>query len=117
MAASAASPPARAQAFGIESPRAGTVFALDPEIPQAAQRIVFRGAPGEWVLDGQSLGHGARIEWLPRPGRHRLERRDAAASERIEFEVRTPPAITSPSPARAAKTAPKLAATEGSKGQ
>ena len=81
----------RAQPFGIEAPRAGTVIALDPEIPPAAQRVVLRGAPGQWWLDGKPLGQGKRIEWLPRPGRHVLERRDASASDRIEFEVRSTP--------------------------
>ncbi|MBL8347789.1 MAG: penicillin-binding protein 1C [Rubrivivax sp.] len=82
---------ARAGAFGIESPRPGTVIALDPEIPAAAQRVVLRGAPGQWWLNGRPLGTGARLEWLPRPGRHVLVRRDASASDRIEFEVRALP--------------------------
>jgi penicillin-binding protein 1C len=82
----------RAGAFGIESPRAGTVIALDPEIPPAAQRVVLRGAPGQWWLDGRPIGTGSRVEWPPRPGRHVLERRDASASDRIEFEVRALPA-------------------------
>jgi len=85
---------ARAGAFGIESPRAGTVIAIDPEIPLAAQRVVLRGAHGQWWLDGRPLGTGERVEWLPRPGRHVLERRDASASDRIEFEVRAPPVRT-----------------------
>ncbi|MBI5718233.1 MAG: transglycosylase domain-containing protein [Burkholderiales bacterium] len=84
----------RAAAFGIESPRAGTVIAFDPEIPPAAQRVVLRGAQGQWWLNGRLLGTGTRLEWLPRPGRHVLERRDASASDRVEFEVRSPPAGT-----------------------
>ncbi len=46
----------RAQRFGITSPRDGSVFALDPDIPPAAQRITFEGEPGTWVLDGRRLG-------------------------------------------------------------
>jgi penicillin-binding protein 1C len=90
----------RAAPFGIESPRDGTVIALDPEIPPGAQRVVFRGAAGQWFLDGRALGHGTRIEWQPRPGRHGLLRRDAASEDRVEFEVRTAPG---PAPGASAK--------------
>ncbi len=86
----------RAMPFGIEAPRAGTVIALDPDIPLAAQRVVLRGARGQWWLDGQLLGQGTRLEWLPRPGRHVLERRDAAAPaivDRVDFEVRATSAL------------------------
>ncbi|MBL8343113.1 MAG: transglycosylase domain-containing protein [Rubrivivax sp.] len=89
--AAAAGPAARAAPFGIESPRDGTVIALDPEIPPYTQRVVFRGAAGQWFLDGRALGRGTRIEWLPSAGRHRLVRRDAATEDRVEFEVRVPP--------------------------
>ena len=79
-------------AFGILRPRDGSVFALDPEIPPAAQRLVIEGAPGRWVLGGRVLGEGTRLEWLPRPGRHVLERHGGAAEggrvERVRFEVR-----------------------------
>jgi hypothetical protein len=38
------------------------------------------------------LGEGTRLEWLPRPGRHVLERHGGAAEggrvERVRFEVR-----------------------------
>ena len=45
-----------ARRFGITSPRDGSVFALDPDIPPAAQRITFEGEHGKWVLDGRPLG-------------------------------------------------------------
>ena len=45
-----------ARRFGITSPRDGSVFAIDPDIPPAAQRITFEGERGKWVLDGKSLG-------------------------------------------------------------
>ncbi|MBL8289677.1 MAG: transglycosylase domain-containing protein [Rubrivivax sp.] len=96
--------PRAATPFGIESPRAGTVIALDPDIPPSAQRLVLRGAPGQWRLDGHLLGEGVRIEWLPRPGRHVLQWRDAWSSERVEFEVRAaqPVAASVARPARPA---------------
>ena len=79
LASALASARARAQAFGIQRPREGSIVVLDPDIPMAAQRLVIEGAPGRWRLDGRDLGSGARLTWLPRPGRHVLERRDADA--------------------------------------
>ena len=88
-------------AFGIQSPRAGSVLVLDPDIPMVAQRMVFEGAAGRWQLDGRDVGQGPQVHWLPRPGRHVLVRRsadaaDAAAADRVEFEVRAaaPPVKT-----------------------
>ena len=42
-----------AERYGITSPRDGSVFAIDPDIPPAAQRITFEGEHGTWVLDGR----------------------------------------------------------------
>jgi len=101
---------ARAAPFGIAAPREGSVVLLDPEIPPAAQRLVFEGAAGEWRLNGQPIGRGTRVSWLPRPGRHVLERRDAGAGgvggiggaggavDRVRFEVRAAPPPLSRSP-------------------
>ncbi len=80
--------PGRAQAFGIQAPREGSIVVLDPEIPPAAQQLVFEGAAGQWRVDGRVVGSGTRVRWLPRPGRHVLELRNAEAGERVEFEVR-----------------------------
>jgi penicillin-binding protein 1C len=77
-----------ARPFGIQSPRDGSQIVLDPDIPMSAQRLVFEGAPGLWRLNGQPIGQGAVLRWLPRPGRHVLERTDAHASDRVAFEVR-----------------------------
>jgi len=86
----------RAQPFGIESPRDGTVLLLDPDIPMTAQRMAFVGAPGQWRLNGRALGAGSVVHWLPRPGRHVLERLPAsggadAGVDRVAFEVRAAP--------------------------
>ena len=79
----------------IGSPTDGTLFALDPDIPPARQRIVFERASGSsdasvWRLDGKALGHGDRLTWLPWPGRHVLElvNADGSSADRIRFEVR-----------------------------
>lgn len=76
--------------FGIRQPREGAVLALDPDIPPAAQQLLLEGAPGRWLINGREVGRGARVAWLPRPGRHLLERQDAASSriDRLRFEVR-----------------------------
>ncbi|HKX94883.1 MAG TPA: penicillin-binding transpeptidase domain-containing protein, partial [Methylibium sp.] len=58
--------------FGITHPRDGSVFALDPDIPPAAQRVRFEGEKGQWELDGRRLGRGERLHWAPQPGQHRL---------------------------------------------
>ena len=77
--------------FGIQTPRDGSVIVLDPDIPMAAQRLVFEGEAGRWFLGGRPVGQGSRVNWLPRPGRYVLERRSAAGSDRVEFEVRAAP--------------------------
>ncbi|MEO8298663.1 MAG: penicillin-binding protein 1C [Burkholderiales bacterium] len=74
---------------GIRTPSAGSVHALDPDMPPATQRIIFDGEPGAWWLDGRPLGRGPRIAWAPVPGRHVVELR--LADGRVEqraFEVR-----------------------------
>jgi len=78
------------KAFGITSPRDGSRFALDPDIPPAAQQLVFEGEHGTWVLNGRRIGQGAAIRWAPWPGRHELELRDARGRlvQAVRFEVR-----------------------------
>jgi penicillin-binding protein 1C len=110
-----------ARRFGITSPRDGSVFAIDPDIPPAAQRITFEGEHGRWVLDGKALGTAERWRWAPWPGRHRLVLvgRDNQELQSVSFEVRgagvkaeaRPPAArgsarTQPAPAAASKAKP-----------
>jgi penicillin-binding protein 1C len=90
------SPPAAAVAPArIVAPVAGTIVALDPDIPPARQRIVFeadaRGAALRWVVDGADLGPaGEPLLWEPVRGRHALTLVDAAgqALDTVAFEVR-----------------------------
>ena len=77
--------------FGIQTPRAGSVIVLDPEIPMAAQRMVFEGQAGQWFVGGRLVGSGTTVQWLPRPGRHVLERRSAEGADQVVFEVRSAP--------------------------
>jgi len=62
----------RAPDFGITSPLDGSLFAIDPDMPPAAQRITFEGENGTWMLDGKRLGAGRMLRWSPWPGRHEL---------------------------------------------
>jgi penicillin-binding protein 1C len=78
-------------AVGIGWPRDGAVIVLDPDIPMAAQRLVFEGEAGRWRLAGRELGRGARIAWLPRPGRYVVELHTASGVQRVRFEVRAAP--------------------------
>ncbi len=80
----------RAQMAGIANPRDGAIYALDPDIPPAAQKIRFEGEPGVWVLDGKRLGRGARLSWAPWPGRHELTLLGSRGQvlQAIKFEVR-----------------------------
>ena len=80
----------KAPGAGISSPRDGSVFALDPDIPPSAQRITFEGERGAWVLDGQRLGSGTRWAWAPWPGSHRLVLlgRDGQPIQSLRFAVR-----------------------------
>jgi len=78
------------QRFGIASPRDGSIFAIDPDMPPAAQRIVLEGEGGTWWMDGKALGQGERLHWVPWPGRHELKlvARDGALLQAVRFEVR-----------------------------
>jgi penicillin-binding protein 1C len=84
--ASAVDAPAR-----ITAPVDGTIVALDPDIPPQRQRLQFAadGAPGLWHVDGKPMARGVS-HWLPWPGRHLIELRDArgAVLDAVRVEVR-----------------------------
>jgi len=77
----------------ILAPAPHTVLALDPDIPPEHQRVWFEAAGGKalaWRIDGRRLGQGARVAWLPWPGRHTVELVDAAGQrlDAVRIEVR-----------------------------
>jgi penicillin-binding protein 1C len=90
----------------IATPTDGTIFALDPDIPPARQRVWFERAQGApagsvWRLDGKPAGPAARMArmaWLPWPGHHTLELvdRQGAVVDSVKFEVRGAFAKTKP---------------------
>src|ERR1700722_8865075 len=78
----------------IISPAAGTIIALDPDIPAVAQRVVFEASQGarnsRWVLDGRALAPvRGELLWTPTPGAHTLTiaRDSGNALRTIEFNV------------------------------
>ena len=102
----------------ITQPASGTILALDPDIPPQHQRVPLQlrwlgaaQAPQtgsqrvRWVLvtrqpqpARQEIGRGNSVDWLPWPGRHRLELQDAAGRvlDSVELEVRGAAARAAP---------------------
>lgn len=78
----------------ISYPVNETVIAIDPDIPEARQRVRFQAdVPGKgfaWWLDGQRLGAAKELDWKPTPGSHRLVLRDAQNRDMdaVSFTVR-----------------------------
>ena len=69
----------------IVAPAPDTIIALDPDIPPANQQLrleASQGTPTElhWFIDDQPVGQGARVGWMPLPGRHTITLRDARGS-------------------------------------
>ncbi len=80
------------RAARITAPANGTVLALDPDIPPGHQRLHFaaEGQGLRWVMDGKVFAQGNSAQWLPWPGRHVVQLRDArgALQDEIRLEVR-----------------------------
>jgi penicillin-binding protein 1C len=79
----------------ITAPQHGARLALDPDIPDARERVLLEAAPRHpdlWLqLDGRHLARAdAPVLWPPTRGRHRLALvgADGAVVDEIAFEVR-----------------------------
>jgi penicillin-binding protein 1C len=81
----------------IRYPAANTIVALDPDIPAAAQRVVFEASPAiaglGWCLDGATLASTdarGRADWAPTAGKHSLALVDSEGKTLsvVAFEVR-----------------------------
>ena len=96
---------ATAGAGRILQPVDGSVLALDPDIPPSRQRLQLRARAGEaqetaqwrWRVAGDTVpanrrdvGQGAQAQWLPWPGRHRIEllAGDGRVLDTVQIEVR-----------------------------
>ena len=91
--------------FRIGYPAAGTIVALDPDIPADRQKLFFEADPGDsslrWTLDGERLdSSGGLVLWTPRAGRHTLGLADPAGRivDTVDFEVRGSVAPAHPPP-------------------
>lgn len=87
--------PVRSGAGRILYPANGVILAVDPDIPDAVQRVQFRasgaGAGAQWWLDGTALSEtGPVVSWAPRSGRFELAlvEADGSVLDRVRFEVR-----------------------------
>lgn len=79
----------------IVAPAPNTIIALDPDIPPANQQLRLEASAGvptdlHWFIDEQPVGQGARVGWMPLPGRHTITLRNArgGALDARRIEVR-----------------------------
>jgi penicillin-binding protein 1C len=76
----------------IVYPERGQIIAIDPDIPEALQRVPFEaiGArpQSQWRLNGEPVREGAL--WRPQPGRWQLSLHDVNGEQldSVQFEVR-----------------------------
>jgi penicillin-binding protein 1C len=74
-------------------PAAGTIIAIDPDIPEKHQRVRFAARSGDevtWVIDGTAVGTGGSVWWRPSSGLHQLLLTDLQGQEldKVTFAVR-----------------------------
>jgi penicillin-binding protein 1C len=79
----------------IVAPAAGTILALDPDIPTGRQRVPFEArdavAGQRWLLDGAMIGEATELLlWPAASGRHRLSlvAQDGRILDTVSFVVR-----------------------------
>ncbi len=81
--------------FRIVYPAAGTIIVLDPDIPEAEQKLFFEAQPKDdrlrWILDGRDFrGSGTLALWTPMRGQHELTLVDASSRilDTVTFRIR-----------------------------
>ncbi|MGE5838956.1 MAG: penicillin-binding protein 1C, partial [Deltaproteobacteria bacterium] len=79
----------------IRYPAPGTIIAVDPDIPESQQRVLFsayeRFKNHQWLLNGKRLGSaGEAVAWKPKRGKHVLvlADREGRILDSVSFEVR-----------------------------
>jgi len=85
--------PSGAFAARIRYPANGMIIAVDPDMPQAHQVVLFQSSaqgPVHWVLNGADLGAAVPLKWTPVPGNHALVLvgEDGRPLDEITFQVR-----------------------------
>jgi len=98
--ASVEAAPAQSLRPRLESPPAGMIVGLDPDIPADRQQVLFRAEPRQarlrFELDGKILARADHeYFWAPCPGAHvlRLLGEDGKEFDRMEFSVRGQPPL------------------------
>ncbi len=78
-------------------PPAGTLMALDPDIPSELQKVFFISQTQQeglkWILNGSIMeGTGKTIAWSPKAGKYSLAMldREGRVLDSVHFEVRGP---------------------------
>ena len=78
----------------ITAPQDGTILALDPDIPAPYQRLRLAAEPGgtpaaslRWWIGRNEIGRGPDAQWLPWPGRHVVQLRDATGTVLAERRI------------------------------
>jgi penicillin-binding protein 1C len=75
----------------ILQPAAGSIIALDPDIPPQRQRLQLLSdqAQGQWRISGKPVGQDSKAQWMPWPGRHVIELVDARGNvlDEVRIEV------------------------------
>ena len=91
----------------ITAPQDGTILALDPDIPPARQRLTLLADAGgatpaalRWWIGAREIGRGPQAQWLPWPGRHVVQLRDAHGAVQDERRIEVRGAAVKPTAAR-----------------
>ena len=87
----------------ITAPQDGTILALDPDIPPTRQRLTLladadsQAASGlRWWIGAREIGRGPQAQWLPWPGRHLVQLRDARGAVQDERRIEVRGALPKP---------------------
>ena len=87
----------------ITAPQDGTILALDPDIPPTRQRLTLQADAGgvperqlRWWIDTREIGRGPQAQWLPWPGRHVVQLRDAQGNVQDERRIEVRGAAVKP---------------------
>ncbi|MDD5026452.1 MAG: penicillin-binding protein 1C, partial [Candidatus Peribacteraceae bacterium] len=81
----------------ITEPKENDAFALDPLVPNASEKIIFKAQASrditsvEWFVDRKKIGIGKppvfRLEWNPAPGAFNVEARSEEVSDKRRISV------------------------------